>query len=110
MYIMHVHHAHAMIAGHLSERRRSGSAQLTTTRIDSPETELEVKLKGTHAWRPLSLVVVEGQSELDELEQVHIALEQLVLVLCGTTKLPNRFGHNTWKLCVLWVMHCSQRV
>ena len=39
-----------------------------------PETEFEVKLEGGDARRSLSLVVVEGDPELDEFEEVHVGL------------------------------------
>ena len=39
-----------------------------------PETEFEVKLEGGDARGSLPLVVVEGDPELDEFEEVHVGL------------------------------------
>ena len=46
-------------------------------------------------------MVVEGQTELDQLEHVHVALEQLVLVLCRTAELSYGLGHYSWKFSIL---------
>ena len=68
----------------------------------SPETEPEIKLEGRLPRWSLPILVVKCHSQLDQLEQVHIALEQLILVVGGTLELPNWFSYHSRKLCVLW--------
>ena len=39
-----------------------------------PEREFEVELESGHSWRPLSFLVVEGNPELNQLQEVDVGL------------------------------------
>ena len=47
------------------------------------------------------MFIVECETQLYQLEQIDIALQELVLVVRSTPELPNWFGHYPWELCVL---------
>lgn len=65
----------------------------------------EVKLKiELPRWRPgwvVPLLVHKCEAQLYYLEQIHIAAQQLVLIVSVASELSDRSGYNTWKLRVL---------
>ncbi len=50
----------------------------------------EVELPGGDALRHVSPAVQEGESQLDDLEQVHVAAQQLVLVVGARLEVSDR--------------------
>ena len=69
--------------------------------MDLREVELEVELPRRRAWRIISVLVHEGEAELDDLQQIHVAPQQLVLVIHRAPKLSDRPHHHPGELCVL---------
>ena len=67
----------------------------------SPETKLEVELKGGHTRRSLPLLVVEGDSKLNQFQEIDVRLQQLVLVVGSTLEVSDRLGHYPRELRVL---------
>ena len=85
------------------ERERGGGGNGARGRQHrtSPETKLEVELKGGHTRRSLPLLVVEGDSKLNQFQEIDVRLQQLVLVVGSTLKVSDRLGHYPRELCVL---------
>jgi len=73
------------------------------------KVELKVELPCGRPWRILSLLVHEGEAQLNDLQQVHVAAQQLVLVVGVAAEHPDRPGDYTRKLGVLATQHRSMR-
>lgn len=67
----------------------------------SREVEFEVELPGGRSRRIFPLFVHEGEAQLDDLQQVHVAAQQLVLIVGVASEFTDWSGHHTWKLRVL---------
>ena len=67
----------------------------------SPEAEPEIELERGLPGRPLAILVVERHSQLNQLQQVHVALQQLVLIVRGTLEFTDGLSHDSRKLSVL---------
>ena len=68
---------------------------------DVREVELEVELPGGGAGWIISFLVHEGQTQLDDLEQVHVTPQQLVLVVHRAAELADRPDDDAGEFCVL---------
>jgi len=67
-----------------------------------PQVELEVELPGGVARRRLAIVVHEGQTQLDDPQQVDVAAQQLVVVVRRGAKFADRASYHARELGV----HC----
>lgn len=67
----------------------------------SREVKLKIKLPRCGAGRIVSIFVHEGEAELDDLQEVDVAPEQLVLVVHCAAELADGPDHHSRKLCVL---------
>lgn len=65
------------------------------------EVEFEVELPRRRAWRVSAVLVHERESELDDLQEVHVAPQQLVLVVHRAAKLSDWPHDDPRELCVL---------
>lgn len=65
------------------------------------QVELEVELPRRRARRIIPILVHEGEAQLDDLQKVHVAPEQLVLVVHRAAKLTDGSHHHPGELCVL---------
>lgn len=73
----------------------------TLKKKHSREVELKIKLPRCGAGRIVSIFVHEGEAELDDLQEVDVAPEQLVLVVHCAAELADGPDHHSRKLCVL---------
>lgn len=69
--------------------------------IHSREVKFEVELPRCRAGRIISIFVHEREAELDDLQEVDVAPEQLVLVVHCAAELADGPNHHSRKLCVL---------
>lgn len=65
------------------------------------EVKLKIELPSRCSWWVFTLLIHKSEAQLDYLEQVHIAAQQLVLVVSIASEFSDWSGNNTWKLCVL---------
>lgn len=65
------------------------------------QIELEVELPRRRPGRIVSAFVHERQAELDDLQQIHVAPQQLVLVVHCAAELTDRPDHHPGEFCVL---------
>ena len=65
------------------------------------EVEFEVELPRRRAGGVVPVLVHEREPELDDLQEVDVAAQQLVLVVHGAAELANRSDHHTREFCVL---------
>ena len=65
------------------------------------EIKFEVELPGGCSWGVVAILVHERQSELDDLQQVHITAQQLVLIVHRAAELPDGSDHHAGKFRVL---------
>lgn len=72
-----------------------------TTSPHSPQTEFEIELECRNTWCSLPALIVEGNPNLYQLEQVHVALQQLILVVRRTPELSRWLGNNPRKFRIL---------
>ena len=63
--------------------------------------ESKIKLPARRRCWQISLIVKERQTNLDDLQQIHVATQHLVLVLRRCLEIPNRPRYHTRKFCVL---------
>lgn len=74
---------------------------VTERRSASREVELEVELPRGRPRGIFPLFVHECEAQLDDFQQVHVAAQQLVLVVSVAPEFPDGSGHHAWKLSVL---------
>lgn len=70
-------------------------------RVHSRKVKLEVKLPRCCARGIIPFLIHEREPELDDLQEVDIAPQQLVLVIHCAPKLSDRSDNNSGELCVL---------
>ena len=68
---------------------------------NSRQVEFEVELPGGDWQSSVSLVVEERQANLDDFQEVHVAPQELVLVVRRASKFANGSSDDTWKFSVL---------
>ena len=68
------------------------------------QVKLEVELPGGDALGQVALVVQERQTQLDDLEQVHVAPEQLVLVVSRRPELACKKWDDVVSLIILYFL------
>jgi hypothetical protein len=62
----------------------------------SRKTEFEIELKSRQVWGRVAVLIHESESELNDLQQIDVAAEQLVLVVGCRSKLSDRAGNDTY--------------
>lgn len=67
----------------------------------SREIKFKIELPGAVSRWSFALLIKKGQTKLDYLEEVHIATQELVLVVCIATELTNGSCNHSRKLSVL---------
>lgn len=70
-------------------------------KVHSREVKFKVELPCCRAGRIVSIFVHEREAELDDLQEVDVAPEQLVLVVHCAAELSDGPDHHSRKFCVL---------
>ena len=81
---------------------------VNTHRTGIRKIKLEVELPRAHVLGEIPLRVRKRQSQLNHLEQVHVAPQRLVVVIRRRPKVANRSRYDAWKLRVLCCIRQSR--
>jgi hypothetical protein len=83
------------------ERRQSVSRKLPGVEAYALDAKVKVKLPCRHLLRVVTVLVGEGESYLDDFEQVHVTSHRLVVVVGRSLKSAYWTRHDSRKFCVL---------
>ena len=85
----------------VNEVKSGYTTRSPVSRVNVREVELEVELPGGGPRGVVPVLVHEAEAQLDDLQQVHVAAQQLVLVVHRAAELPDGPHHHARELRVL---------